>query len=102
MKHLYLVFAFLCISMAYGQDSVSNSDIDGLTLYPNPATSGKVYISTTNSAPKKIMIFDVLGTQVLQTTILGEELSLVDLDAGVYILRVYQNNKMATRKLIVK
>lgn len=102
MKHLYLVFAFLCISMTYGQDSEANSDIDGFKLYPNPATSGKVYINTTDTAPKKILIFDVLGTQVLETTILGKELSLIDLDAGVYILRVYQNNKMATRKLIVK
>lgn len=102
MKHLYLVIAFLCISVAYGQDSRANGDIDGFKLYPNPATNGKVYISTTNNAPKKILIYDVLGTQVLQTTILGNELSLTDLDAGVYVLRVYQNNKMATRKLIVK
>ncbi|MBM1104786.1 T9SS type A sorting domain-containing protein [Aurantibacter crassamenti] len=102
MKHLYLVFAFLCITIAYGQDSVASSDIEGFKLYPNPVTSGKVYISTTNSAPKKILIFDVLGTQVLQTTILGKEIDLSSLDAGVYILRMYQNNKMATRKLIVK
>jgi hypothetical protein len=102
MKHLYLVFAFFCISMAYGQDSKANGDIEGFKLYPNPATNGKVYISSANNAPKKILIFNVLGTQVLQTTILGNELSLVDLDAGVYVLRVYQNNKVATRKLIVK
>lgn len=102
MKHLYLIIAFLCISVAHGQDSQANSDIDGFKLYPNPATNGKVYISTSNNAPKKILIFDVLGTQVLQTTIMGDELSLTDLDAGVYILRVYQNNKVATRKLIVK
>ncbi|MEO9892160.1 T9SS type A sorting domain-containing protein [Aurantibacter sp.] len=102
MKHLYLVFAFLCISLAYGQDSVASNDIDGFKLYPNPVTNGKVYISTTDAAPKKILIFDVLGTQVLQTTILGREINLSDLDAGVYILRVYQNNNMATRKLIVK
>jgi len=88
--------------MAFGQDSNGNSDIGGLKLYPNPATNGKVYVTTTDNAPKKILIFDVLGTQVIQTTILGNELSLTDLDAGVYILRVYQNNKMATRKLIVK
>ncbi len=102
MKQLYLVITFFCISMAFGQDSQANRDIDGFKLYPNPATNGKVYISTTNTAPKKILIYDVLGTQVLEATILGKELSLTDLDAGVYILRVYQNNKMATRKLIVK
>ncbi|MRI01858.1 T9SS type A sorting domain-containing protein [Kriegella sp. EG-1] len=102
MKHLYLVIAFLFISLAYGQDSLASNDINGFKLYPNPVTNGKVYISTSDSAPKKILIFDVLGTQVLQTTILGREINLSELDAGVYILRVYQNNNMATRKLIVK
>ena len=102
MKHLYLIAFFLFVSFSYGQDATTKGDIDGFKLYPNPATNGKVYISTVKNAPKKILIFDVLGTQVLQTTILGNELSLIDLDAGVYILRVYQNNKMATRKLIVK
>ena len=44
----------------------------------------------------------MLGTQVLQTTILGKELNLSELDKGVYILRVFEYNKVATRKLIVK
>lgn len=102
MKHLYLVITFLCITIGYSQDSKPNGGIEGFKLYPNPVTNGKVYINTADSAPKKIYIFDVLGTQVLQTTILRNELSLTDLDAGVYILRVYQNNKMTTRKLIIR
>lgn len=100
MKHLYLVFFLLFISISYSQKA--NGDIDGFTLYPNPVTQGKVYINTTENAPKKILIFDVLGTKVLQTTLLGNELNLSDLDAGVYVLRVFERNKVATRKLIVK
>ena len=102
MKHLYLVIAFLCISFSYGQDAPAKGDIDGFKLYPNPVTDGKVYVSTTENAPKQIIIYDVLGIQVLETKIAGKELLLNDLDAGVYIMRVYQNNKVATRKLIVK
>ena len=103
MKKLYFVaFFFLFISLSFAQDAKPNGDIDGFKLYPNPATNGKVYIITDNMAPKKIQIFDVLGTQVLQTTILREELNVSELDAGVYILRVYEKDKMATRKLIVK
>ncbi len=102
MKHLYLLTFFLFVSFSYGQDTKVNKDIDGFKLYPNPATNGKVYISTTDNAPKKILIFDVLGTQVLETAILGPELNISELDAGVYVLRVYENNKVATRKLIVK
>ncbi len=102
MKQLYLVFIFLFVSFSYSQDSKANGGIDGFRLYPNPVTNGKVYISTAENAPKKVLIFDVLGTQVLETTILGKELNLSEFDAGVYVLRVYEKNKVATRKLIVK
>lgn len=99
MKQHYFVLCFLFISLTYGQ---SSADIEGFKLYPNPVTNGKVFIETAESAPKKILIFDVFGTQVLQTTILGKELNLTDLDAGVYIIRIFEKDKVATRKLIIK
>lgn len=102
MKHLYFVIAFLCFSFSYGQVGQTSGDIDGFKLYPNPVTDGKVFISTSDDAPKQIAIYDVLGMQVLETKISGTELLLNNLDAGVYVLRVYQNNNVATRKLIVK
>ncbi len=102
MKHVYLLFFFLFVSVCYGQDAGANADIDGFKLYPNPVTNGIIYINTSQNAPKQIFIFDVLGTQVLETTILGPELNLSELDAGVYVLRVYERNKVATRKLIIK
>lgn len=102
MKHFYLIILFLFVSLSYGQDIPANGDIKGFTLYPNPVSNGRVFISTTQNAPKKILIYDVLGTKVLQTTILGTELNLSDLDAGVYVLRVYEKDKVATRKLIIK
>jgi hypothetical protein len=102
MKHLYVIIFFLFVSFSYGQDANANGAIDGFKLYPNPVTNGKVYISTSNNEAKKVLIFDVLGTQVLQTTILGSELNISDLDSGVYVLRVYEKNKVATRKLIIR
>ena len=102
MKHVYLVVLFLFVSVCYGQDAKASGDIDGFKLYPNPVTNGKLYINTSQNAPKQILIFDVLGTQVLETTILGPEVNLSDLDAGVYVIRVYEQNKVATRKLIIK
>ncbi len=102
MKQLYLVLSFLFISFSYGQESMPNGEIVGFKLYPNPVTNGKVFIITAQNAPKKILIFDVLGTEVLRTTLLGSELNLSDLYAGVYVLRVFEKDKVATRKLIVK
>lgn len=103
MKHFYLVIFLFACSLGFSQESTSSSaDIDGFKLYPNPVTQGKVYIETAENSPKKILVFDVLGTQVLQTTIIGKELNLSELTKGVYILRVFEKNKVATRKLIVK
>lgn len=102
MKYLYLIVFFFFISFSYGQSAQNNGDIDGFRMYPNPVTNGKVYITTAQNNPKKIMIYDVLGTLVLKTTILGKELNLTDLDAGVYVLRVFEKDKMVTRKLIVR
>lgn len=102
MKHIYLVLCFLFISLSYGQDSGRSGDIEGIKVYPNPVVDGKVYITTLHNEPKKIFIYDVLGTKVMETTILGRELNLSDLDAGVYVLRVFEQDKVATRKLIVK
>ncbi|MGF1558410.1 MAG: T9SS type A sorting domain-containing protein [Flavobacteriaceae bacterium] len=102
MKHLYILLFFLFVSVSYGQDAKANGDIEGFKLYPNPVTNGKVYISTKEDAPKKILIFDVLGTKVLETTLVGQELNISELDAGVYVLRVFEKDRLATRKLIVK
>ncbi len=103
MKQLYPIIFFLFIAVGYSQTSPkSGGDIEGFSLYPNPVTQGKVYITTKHNAPKKILIFDVFGTRIIETTILGKELNLSNLDAGVYLLRVIESNKVATRKLIVK
>ncbi len=102
MKQFYLITFLLFLSFSYGQKSSSESDISGFKLYPNPVTSGKVYINTQDNAAKRILVFDVLGTQVLEATILDNELNVSRLDAGIYVLRVYENNKVATRKLIIK
>jgi hypothetical protein len=105
MKQLYLVIALLFISISFGQEPKGNAgvgDIPGFKIYPNPVTNGRLYISTTLNAPKQILIFDIFGSKVLETTIIGLELNVNDLDAGVYMLRVNEKNKVATRKLIIK
>ena len=102
MKQLYTLVFFLMVSISYGQITKANGDIDGLKLYPNPVTNSTVYITTTNNDVKRVLIFDVLGTKVFETKLIGKELNLSDLDAGVYVLRVHEKDKVATRKLIIK
>ncbi|MEX0273518.1 MAG: T9SS type A sorting domain-containing protein [Flavobacteriaceae bacterium] len=103
MRYLYLILFFFFLSFSYGQDAVGKaSSIEGFKLYPNPTINGKVYISTKAKAPKRILIFDVLGTKVMETTLIREELNVSDLGAGVYLLRVIEKGEVATRKLVIK
>ena len=82
--------------------SVNRNEILNFSIYPNPLTSGKLYINTNNNSEKYIQIFDVLGKQVFKTTLKGRELNLNKLTAGIYILKVLEEGKTATRKLVIK
>lgn len=102
MKHLYTLLLLFFMTGAFAQQGTQGSDIEGFKMYPNPVTQGKVTIVTASNSAKKIRIYDVLGTPVLETTILGNELNLSQLRAGVYLIQVLEKDKVATRKLIVK
>jgi hypothetical protein len=78
------------------------SVIEGLNLYPNPVSNGKVYITSKNDLDKEITIFDVLGKKVLQTTLNSRELGIYNLSPGIYIIKINEGEATATRKLIVK
>jgi len=76
--------------------------IEGLSLYPNPVSNGKVYITSKNDFDKGIIIFDVLGKKVLQTSMSSKELNVSNLSPGVYIIKIDEGDATATRKLIVR
>ena len=75
---------------------------DGLGFYPNPVSNGKIYITSKTSLEKEIMIFDVLGKKVLQTTTTTKELNISSIPTGVYIIKIKEEETTVTRKLIVR
>lgn len=82
--------------------SQETAKIEGLSLYPNPVSNGRVYISTKNDLDKEIIIFDVLGKKILQTMLSSRELNVSNLPSGVYIIKINENEATATRKLIIR
>jgi hypothetical protein len=84
---------------------LSNSDfnsIDGLKLYPNPVANGKLFIETTANAERTVTVFDVLGKQVLNTISSENEINVSELNTGVYLVKISEEGKTATRKLVVR
>ncbi|WP_116790519.1 T9SS type A sorting domain-containing protein [Flavobacterium psychrotrophum] len=76
--------------------------IEGLNIYPNPVSGGRIYVTSKSGQNKEVEIFDVLGKRILQATLSSKELNISELTPGVYIIKVKEGDATATRKLIVK
>jgi hypothetical protein len=84
--------------------SVESVDIEGLKIYPNPVSNGKITIETLNNSVKEIEIIDVTGKQIFKNIFSGSknEINLEKINTGIYILKVIESGKTAITKLIVK
>lgn len=115
MKQSYLYSFLLVIFLAVTAPAVAQEEndttrterksqlpIDGLSIYPNPVTSGKVYISTSKNLEKEVEIFNAIGKSVKKTRIRGKELDVSSLKAGLYILKIAEERGKATRKLVIR
>ena len=80
----------------------SFSQIDGLKVYPNPVSNGVLHIESNLNTERTISLFDVIGKQVLNTTTSNNTINIAALNSGVYILKITEGGKTATRKLVIK
>ena len=71
------------------------------TISPNPA-KGFLNITTPLTGEKNIVIYDVLGKQILTTTLTNERLNINQLTSGVYVIQITQGTVSETKKLVVK
>ena len=78
-------------------------EIIGLEIFPNPLADNKVFFIKSNlNNEKEIVIYNLLGKQVLNTTTSGNEINVSNFNAGVYIVKVTEEGKTATRKLVIQ
>ena len=93
-----LVMNFTTATAGIGKD-----DITGFSLYPNPVKGSKVFISSANNyAERSVAIFDVLGKQVVSQKGTQNSIDVSHLNKGVYIIKVAEEGKVATRKLVIE
>lgn len=82
--------------------SVAKNEIENFNLYPNPVRNGKFSIYTGENSIKNIELYNVLGNKVLTKSVRNKEsIDVSNLNPGLYILKVEENNKNATSKIIV-
>ncbi len=82
--------------------SVRQNTIVGLKLYPNPVSNGTLFIETAANADKTVAVYDVLGKNVLNASTTENTVNVSSLRAGIYVVKITEEGKTATRKLVIK
>lgn len=81
---------------------VNDNAIEGLQIFPNPVSGNILNITSSNNADKAVAIYDMLGKQVLSTTVNNGTVDVANLSAGLYIVNITEEGKTAVKKLIKK
>jgi len=82
--------------------NTENNVKDIFSIYPNPVTNGYVNISSPSNGEKNIAVYDILGKQVINTTITSDRLNVSQLNSGIYMLNISENGISSTKKLVIK
>lgn len=85
----------------YTLGTSSFDNISGLNIYPNPANDF-LNITTAANGVKNIAIYDVVGKEVVNTTTSSQTINVSSLNAGIYMVKITEEGKTATRKLVIK
>ena len=82
--------------------SVKQNSISGLNVYPNPVTDGILKITSDSSNAKTVAVYDILGKQVLNSKTSNNAVNVSNLKGGAYIIKITEDGKTDTRKLIIQ
>lgn len=81
--------------------SASFSQIDGLRMFPNPAKNN-LFIETALNGDINVSIVNMLGKEVVNTNVVNNTVNVSNLTSGIYIVRVTEEGKTSTKKLIIE
>ncbi|WP_396198137.1 T9SS type A sorting domain-containing protein [Flavobacterium sp.] len=79
----------------------SFSQIDGLKMYPNPAKNN-LFIETALNSDINVAIVDVLGKEVINSKVSNSAVNISGLTPGMYIVKITEEGKTSTKKLIIE
>ena len=81
--------------------SSSFSQIDGLKMYPNP-TKNNLYIQTALNSDINVSIVNMLGKEVVNSKVVNNTVNVGNLTSGIYIVKITEEGKTSTKKLIIE
>ena len=93
--------AFEAIDIQSGID-ILNHNMNSIVVYPNPANE-KITVKSFENELSQVSITDILGKEqlLIQINEMQTEININGLTAGIYFVKVIQNKKSFTQKLII-
>jgi hypothetical protein len=82
--------------------SFEDFNISEVQLYPNPNSVGHLNIKTQLKSPVALKIYDTIGQLVLETEAVNNQVSIQNLNTGLYFVELKQHTQTAIKKLIVE
>ncbi|MCR5862086.1 T9SS type A sorting domain-containing protein [Flavobacterium sp. J372] len=89
------------IKTAYAPMSLDDKTKAFVSLYPNPVTN-ELNIYTGDATIEKIMVYNLLGQMVKNSTGNNKKLDMNDLNAGTYLVKVYTEFGVTDKKILKK
>ena len=92
------------ISLANIVLGVEKNTLPGFSAYPNPVNNNTFTITSNSDSKKAFAVFNLLGKQVLSSSFSGvkSDVDVSTISSGMYILKVTEDGKTATKKLVIK
>ena len=72
----------------------------GLIVYPNPVNNGLLNIQTTNNSVKDVVVYDLLGKQVLSTST-SNTVNVSSLESGIYTMKITEEDNTGIMKIVI-
>ena len=82
--------------------AVNQNSISGLNIHPNPVTNGTLFITSNSNEAKSVTVYDLLGKQVLKAKTSNNAVNVSNLKGGAYIVKITEDGKTDTKKLIIQ
>lgn len=73
-----------------------------LTVYPNPVTDGVLTLVIPGNLNRQVEIYGVAGNKLKSLETSASTIDVRELSAGLYVLKVKENNQVLTSKFTVK
>jgi len=82
--------------------STTDFNTSVFALYPNPTNTGSITITSSQNDAMSVIVFDILGKQVKNETLMNNTLDVSNLKSGIYIVKITQNTNSTSKKLVIR